>query len=135
MVGHIEGGTEDEGVRGKDAAEGILGYEGRGKEDWRRLHNEELHDLYFRPNILMIYSRRIRWAGQVARLGDRRSAYKVLVYRPEERRPHRWGKRRLEDNTKVELKKSQTGLDWIELAQDRDRWRAFVNVEMNLQVP
>jgi hypothetical protein len=102
--------------------------------NWRRLHNEELHDIYFSPEILVIHSRRMRWAGHVARTGVRRGAYSVFVERPEERRLLGKGRRRLEDNTKVELKEVRRGVDWIELAQDRDRWRAFVNVEMKLQV-
>jgi hypothetical protein len=86
-----------------DAAKDILGYEGRSKGDWRRLHNEELQDIYFSSDILLIFSRRMRWAGHVARMGDRRVAYRVLVERPEERRPlGRW-KLRLEDNTKMDL--------------------------------
>jgi hypothetical protein len=68
-------------------------------------------------------------------MGDRRVAYKVLVERSEERISLGTGKRRLEDTTKVELKELRRGVDWIELAQDRNRWWAFVNVEMNLQVP
>ena len=71
----------------------------------------------------------------MARMGDRRVAYKVLVERSEERISLGTGKRRLEDMTKVELKELRRGVDWIELAQDRNRWWAFVNVEMNLQVP
>jgi hypothetical protein len=65
-------------------------------------------------------------------MGDRRSAYRVLVERPEERRSFRSGKSRLEDNTKVELKEVRRGVDWIELAQDRYRWRAFVKMEINI---
>jgi hypothetical protein len=55
--------------------------------DWRRLHNEELHDLYFRPNIWMIFSRLMQWAGHVELTSDRRGTYMVLFERPEERRP------------------------------------------------
>ena len=58
-----------------------------------------------------------------------------LVERPEERRSLERGGRRLEDNTKVEIKEVRRGVNWIELAQDRNRWRAFVNVDMNNQVP
>ena len=71
--------------------------------DWRRLHNEELHDLYISPDIRVIYSIRMRWAGHVARIGDRRSACKVFLERPEEQRPLGKGKRRLEDDTKMYL--------------------------------
>jgi hypothetical protein len=56
--------------------------------DWRKLHNEELHNLYFSPNIIrMIKSRRMRWAGHVARMGDKRNAYRILVGKPKGRRP------------------------------------------------
>ena len=105
--------------------------------EWRKLHNEELNDLYCSPNIVrVIKSRRIRWAGHVARMGDRRGARRVLIGTPRER-DH------LED----------PGIDWriilrwifsmwdvgswagLDLAQDRDRWRALVNAVMNLRVP
>jgi len=89
--------------------------------DWRRTHNEKLHDMYFSPDIMSIFSRRMRWAGYVARMGDRRGAYIVLVERPEEQISLGRGKRRLEDNTKVKIKGGRRGVDWIELAQDRNR--------------
>ena len=66
MVGHIEGGTGGEGVRGKDAAGDILGYKGRSKGDWRIPHKEELRDMYFSSDILLIFSRRMKWEGHVA---------------------------------------------------------------------
>jgi hypothetical protein len=69
--------------------------------DWRRLHTEELHDMYFSPCILFFFSRRMRWSSHVAHMGDRRSAYRVFVERPEERRPLGRGKSRLEDNTEM----------------------------------
>jgi hypothetical protein len=104
--------------------------------EWRRLHDEDLYDVYSSPNIVqVIKSRRMGWAGQVARMGERGGAYGILVGRPEGRgsfvRPrHRW-----EDNIKVDLKEFEWGMDWIELAEDRDRWRAVVNAVMNLRVP
>ena len=103
FVGHVEGGTWGEGVRGKNAPEGILGYEGRSKGDWRRLYKEVLHDMNFSSDILLIFSRRITWAGHVALMGDRRVACRVWVERPEKRRPLPRQKLRLEDNTKMDL--------------------------------
>jgi hypothetical protein len=105
LVGHIEGGTKVEGFRGKDAAGDtrILGYVGTSKGDWRRLHKEELHDMYFSPDILLVFSRRMRWAGHVAHMGERRGSYMVLVERPEASKPLGRGKLRLEDNNKMDL--------------------------------
>jgi hypothetical protein len=111
----------------------------RREEDgsWRKLHNDELHDLYSSLNIVrVIKSRRMGWAGHVARMGEGRGAYRVLVGRPKGKRPlgrprHRW-----EDNIKMDLR--ETGIDganWIRLAQDRVQWRDFVNTVMNLWVP
>jgi hypothetical protein len=105
--------------------------------EWRRLHNEELNDLYSSPNIIrVIKSRRMRWAGHVAHMGEGRGAYRILVGRPEGRRSlgrprHRW-----EDNIKMDLQEVEWGeMNWIDMAQDRDRWRALVSVVMNLRVP
>jgi hypothetical protein len=100
------------------------------------LHNEELNDLYSSPNIIrVIKSRRMRWARHVPRMGEKRGAYRILVGRPEGRRPLGRPRRRWEDNIKMALKKVGWGMDWIELAQDRDRWRAVVNAVMNLRFP
>jgi hypothetical protein len=103
----------------------------------RKLHNEELHCLYSSPSIVrVIKARRMRWAGHVACIGEVRGAYNILVGRPEGRRPlgrrrHRW-----EDNIKMDLREIGFGyVDWIHLAQDRDRWWALVNSVMNLRVP
>jgi hypothetical protein len=103
----------------------------------RKLHNEELNDLYSSCNIVrVIQLSRMRWAGHVACMGERRGLYRVLVGKPEGSRPLRRPKRRWEDNIKIDLQKVGFGaIDWIALAQDRDRWRALVIAVMNLRVP
>jgi hypothetical protein len=104
---------------------------------WRKLHNEELHGLYSSPSIVrVIKARKMRWAGHVARMGEVRGAYNILVGRPERRRLLRRPRRRWEDNIKMDLR--EIGFedpDWIHWAQDGDRWRALVNTVMNLRVP
>jgi hypothetical protein len=105
--------------------------------EWRRLHNEELIDLYSSPNIVrVIKSRRMRWAGHVVRMGESRVAYRVLVGKPEGRRPMGRPRLRWEDNIKADLRElGCVYVDWIGLAPDRDRWRALVSAVMNLRVP
>jgi hypothetical protein len=104
--------------------------------EWRRLHNEELNDLYSSPNIIRVMkSRRMRWVGHVARMGEERGAYRILVGRPEGRRPFGRPRHTWEDHIKMNLKAVRWVMDWIDLAQDRDRWRALVNAVMNLRVP
>ena len=96
------------------------------------MHNEELNDLYSSPNIVrVIKSRRMRLAGHVARMGEEREAYRVLVGKAEGKRPLGRPRRRWVDNIKMDLKE----VDWIGLAQDRDRWRKLVSAVMKLQVP
>jgi hypothetical protein len=113
-------------------------FEPKREEDgsWRKLHNE-LHDLYSSPNIVrVIKTRRMRWVGHVARMGEGRGAYRVLVGRPEGKRPLGRPRRRWEDNIKMDLREiGIDGANWIRLAQDRVQWRAFVNTVMNLRVP
>jgi len=105
--------------------------------EWRRLHNEELNDLYSSPNIMrVIKSRRMRWAGHVARMGEERGVYRVLVGKPEGRRILGRPRRRWVDNIKMDLQEVEHGyMDWTGLAQDRDRWRTLVSAVMNLRVP
>ena len=105
--------------------------------EWRKIHNEELNVVYCSHNIfLVINSRRIGWAGHVARMGERRVVYKVVVGKPEVRKPLGRTRRRWEDNIKMDLQEVGCGcMEWIELAQDRERWRALVSVVMNLRVP
>jgi hypothetical protein len=104
---------------------------------WRKLHNEELHDLYFSRSIIRIMnSRRMRWAGHVVRMGEKRNAYRLLMVKPEGKRPLGRPRRMWVDNIKTDLLEIGWGdVDWIALAQDRDKWRALANAIMNLRVP
>jgi len=105
--------------------------------EWRKLHNEDLNNLYSSPNILrVIKSRRMRWAGHVARMGEGRGVYRILVGKPEGRRPLGRPRRRWEDNIRMDLREVGCGcVDWMELARDRDRWRALMSAVMNIRVP
>ena len=105
--------------------------------EWRKLHKEELNNLDSSPNIVrVIKSRKMRRAGHVARMGEGRVVYRVLVGKPEGRRPMGRPRRRWEDNIRMDLREVGCGcVDCMELAQDRDRWRALVSVVMNLRVP
>ena len=105
--------------------------------EWRKLHNAEVHALYSSPNIISnLKSRRLRWAGHVARMEQSRNAYRVLVGKREGKRPVGRRRCRWEDNIKVDLR--EVGYDpgeWIELAEDREQWQAYVRAVMNLRVP
>ena len=105
--------------------------------EWRNLHNAELHAFYSSPNITRsLKSRRLRWAGHVARMEQSRNAYRVLVGKPEGKRPLGRPRRRWEGSIKMDLR--EVGCDpgeWIDLAENGDQWRAYARAVMNLRVP
>jgi hypothetical protein len=105
--------------------------------EWRKLHNEKLRHLYSSPIIIrMIKSRRMRWAGHVARMGEKRNTYRLLMGEPEGKRPLGRPRRKFVDNIRMDLGEVGLGdVDWIGLVQDRNRWRALVNSVLNLRVP
>jgi hypothetical protein len=104
--------------------------------EWRKLHNE-LSDLYSLPNIMRgVKSRRMRWAGHVARMVEGRGVYRVLVGKPEGKRPLGRPRRRWQYNIKMDLQEVGGSCgNWIVLAQDRGRWRALAGTVRNLRVP
>ena len=110
---------------------------GEVTREWRKLHNEDLRDLYSLPNIVrVVKSRRMRWPGHVARMGEGRGVYRALVGIPEGKRPLGRPRRRWEDNIKMNI--LEVGVccgDWVKLALERDNWRALVSTVMNIRVP
>jgi hypothetical protein len=104
---------------------------------WRKLHNDELHSLYFSPIIVrVIKSRKMRWAGHVARMGEGRGVYRVLVGRPEGKRPLGRPRRRWQGIIKLDLREiGIDGANWTQLTQDRIQCQDCVNTVMNLRVP
>jgi hypothetical protein len=98
---------------------------------WRKLHDEEFHNLYSSSSIIrMIKSRRMRWAGQVAHMGVKRNACRIFVGNPEGKRPLGRPRNGWEDNNKMDL--IEIGLG--DMGQDKDQWRALVNTVTNLWV-
>jgi hypothetical protein len=102
-----------------------------------KLHNEELHSLYSSPSIIrMTTSRRRRWTGHVVRMGQKKKACRIFVGKPEGKRPLGRARGRWVDNIKMDFREiGWDGMDWIDMAQERDPWRALVNTVMKLRVP
>jgi hypothetical protein len=115
----------------------IFGHKTEEDGSWTKLHNNKLHGLYSLPNIVrVIKSRRMRWAGHVAGMGEGTGVYRVLVGKSEGKRPLGRPRRKWEDNIKLDVREiGIDGANWIRLAQDRVQWRAFVNTVMNFLVP
>jgi hypothetical protein len=129
--------TETDGVRGDSVEENIWAEEGQLTWKWRRPNNENLCVLYSSPHIIrVIESNRSMWAGHVALIGERKDAHRVLVGRPEGKRPLERPRYRQEYSMKMYLQEEGWGsMDRVDLAQDWDRWRALVNAVMVLRFP
>jgi hypothetical protein len=104
--------------------------------EWRKLYNEELNDMYSLPNIVrVVKSRTMRLAGHVARMEEVIGVYRVLMAKPDRKRPLGRPRRRWENNIKMDIQKVEGGRgDWMVLAQDRDGWRALVSTVKNFRV-
>jgi len=105
--------------------------------EWRKLHSDELNDMYCSPNIVQVIKSRIMgWVGHVARMGEKRNVCSVLVGNPEGKRPLRRGRHIWEDNIKMDLQEvGCENMEWINLVHNSGRWRALVHAVMNLRVP
>jgi hypothetical protein len=103
----------------------------------RKLHNNDLHNLHSSPSIIIMISlRRMRWVVHVERLWEMRNAYRILVGNPEGKRPLGRHRRRWKDNIIMDRREiGWVGMDWIDLALDRDQWKALVDTVMNRRVP
>ena len=112
-------------------------YNNWSNDEHLKTPQEELSDPYSLPNIVwVVKSRRMRWAGHVGRMGEGRGVHRVLVGKPDGKRPLGRPRRRWDDNIKMDLQEMGGGCgDWLELAQDRDRWRTLVGTVRNLRVP
>ena len=136
MVVDIAGGKEAEGDENMVLRRIFGPRRDEVTEEWRRLHNEELNDLYSSPNnVRVIKSRRTRWAGHVAHWGES-GVYRVLVGKPEGRGSLGRPRSRWVDNIRLDLQEVGCRyMDWIGLAQDRDSWWTLVSAVMNFWVP
>ena len=104
--------------------------------EWRKLRNEELNNLYCSPNVVRVIKLRMRWAVRVARIGDWRGVCRIIVGKPEGKIPLGRSRRRWEDNIKMDLQEVGCwNMDWLNLAQDSNRWLDVVNAVMNVWVP
>ena len=137
MVTHIEGGTQAEGVREQGQKRIIDPQMDEGTGEWKTLHNEELNDLYFSSIFVrVIKQRRMSQARRVARMGDSRGVYRLLMRKSEGKRPFGRTILRWENNKNMNLQEvGSEGMEWIELALYRDKRRALLNAVMSLRVP
>jgi hypothetical protein len=104
--------------------------------EWRKLHYEELNDLYSLPSIVQVVkSRGMRWVGHVVRMGEERGVHRVLMGKPNGKRPLERPRCRWEDNIKMDVDVRGGRGDWMELVRVRYSWRALVSTVKNLQVP
>jgi hypothetical protein len=104
--------------------------------EWRKLPNKEPRYLYSSPSIIRIKeARRMSWVGHLTRMEEKRNAYRLIVGKPERRRPLGRSRQRWLDNSRMDFVEVGWGDDWIGLARDKDRWRALVNSVLNLWIP